>query len=243
MNELTTVNQNQNAVEIVGLFKDINFNELNTVIQALGDKSSELTPDEKVAATNIISSWNKNVVGRIRTHLNDMENMLRLFSTNVGTHSHEQFLTQTVLNDQQLIQLIAVTATTDLYETFLKAHQDQIQYVEANEPQRPFVDKNMSALEIAKAESQYQLDYVKYEIELTKRKRKVVMAFREFIKTVTATTQVKAMVAKAKLFVKDANTLYSECDVKTNMAKLNIQISSGNIRDSLRDLMSFASQI
>ena len=56
------------------------FNALDDLIQKLGDRSTELQPEEKTAAIEVVEDWTKSVTSRIQENATRAANMLHFLS-------------------------------------------------------------------------------------------------------------------------------------------------------------------
>jgi hypothetical protein len=237
---LTVAGNGQNAIAVAGIFKDINFADLNGVIDSLGNSSGNLKPEEKVAAVDVLNDWKRNVVGRLHEHADEMRDIIRLFGTDASYHD---WFCYRYLTEAQSLQLVGVTGQSELFNKVSDAYNEYKTYCQVNGPEHPYTDDNMSRLEIIQAQKQYDLAYATFRIEKTKLERKLNLAFKEFHRAIRAHEQVKAMVEKAQQYTKNLNKFTSECENKASLAKLNVQISSDDVRRSLREIMDFAIKI
>lgn len=243
--DLAVVTSEQKAVGalMTTVFRDVDFNSLNTIIDKLGDSSAVLGQEEKVAAVQIVSEWENNVISRMRSYNSKMNSMVNAFyidvhygiwlgATNVGE-----------LSMPQVEQMIIATGTKTLWDIALGHYEAMQEYLEDNTPEKGYIDDNMSANEIIRINRKYELEMARHNTERTRLERKVKMAFRDFMKNFLKNTLVKDMIAKARSYNANLNDVLAECHMKSNMAKLNIQIASADVRGAIHELLAFSSGI
>ena len=244
--DLTIVKQQENAVGALatGMFKDIDFAGLNRIIDVIGDKSANLGAEEKMAATEIVSQWENNVLARLKANGNKMRGMTQMLNKNSQSHL---WLNPTVgsnyMSQEQIDQIVFATDTKALFKEAQLAYEMQHEFRKENAPESPYTDDNMSYNEIARLTKRYEAEQSRYNIECTRYARKTHLAFQAFIKVLVKHKSVKEMLKKAEAYTASLEGYTTECQNKATMAKLNIQISSSEIRNMIHEMLDFASSI
>lgn len=244
--DLAVVKQQENAVGALtaGMFKDIDFAGLNRIIDVIGEKSADLTPEEKVSATEIVAQWEGTVLDRLRINGNKMRCMTAMLNKNAQSHLWlDPTAGSDYMSQEQINQIVFATDTTALYEEAQLAYELQCDFVKENKPDRPYTDDNMSYNEIARLTKRYEAEMSRYNIECTRHARKTHLAFQAFIKVLVKHKTVKDMLKKAEAYTASLTGYTTECQAKATMAKLNIQISSPEIRSVIHEMLDFASSI
>lgn len=243
--DLAVVTNEQKAVGalMTTVFRDVDFNSLNTIIDKLGDSSAVLGQEEKVAAVQIVTEWENNVISRMRSYSSKMSSMVNAFSLDVNYSTWLGSDHVGELSMPQIEQMIIATGTKTLWEVALGHYEAMQEYLDDNTPEKGYVDDNMSANEIIRVTRKYELEMARHNTERTRLERKVKMAFREFMRNFLKNTLVKDMVAKARSYNTNLNDALTECHMKSNMAKLNIQIASADVRGAIHELLAFSSGI
>jgi hypothetical protein len=232
------------AVIFPSIFKDIDFSTLNATIDVLGKHGVDLDKEEKSAASKIVDEWNHNVITRLHNRVNEMNNVVNFFNVKrLAQNYRYNGYYYNSLGEAELTALAASTGTTDLYEQVLKVTNE----VERFRDEGPVVpnldDKSLTALTRMKLKNDYEYAKAKFDIDFVKLDRKLNAAWKAFLTELNTKDQVKQILAKATKYLRNVNTLTSECEAKATLAKLNIQINSEAVRDSLRELMDFTKSI
>lgn len=244
--DLTIVKQQENAIGALatGIFKDIDFAGLNRIIDIIGDKSANLSVEEKTAATEIVGQWEETVLDRLKANGNKMRCMIEMLNRNAQSHiwlcpiAGSDYMSQ-----EQIDQIVFATDTKELFEKAQLAYEMQCEYRKEHSPERPYTDDNMSYNEIARLTKRFEAEQSRYSIESTRYTRKTHLAFQEFIKALIKHKSVKEMLKKAEAHTASLKGYTTECQTKATMAKLNIQISSPEIRSVIHEMLDFASTI
>ena len=147
------------------------------------------------------------------------------------------------MSQEQIDQLVFATDTEALFKEAQLAYEMQHEFGKENAPERPYTDDNMSYNEIARLTKRYEAEQSRYNIERTRYARKTHLAFQAFIKVLVKHKSVKEMLKKAEAYTASLEGYTTECQTKATMAKLNIQISSQEIRNMIHEMLDFASSI
>lgn len=235
------------GTEIAGLlphlFKDIDFTTLNATIDALGNNSKQLDMHQKTAAVEIISDWQRNVIDRLNVHEWDMRSIISFFNPNQGSSARYGGYGTSLLTKQEIMVLAEKTNTLELLKTFLDLNEEHENLLETKPEAPDLYDTTMSAIEIMKLKNDFEYENAKFNAENKKANRRKELAWKEFIKALNEFDEVKTMINKANNYIRNVKKLINECEAKSSLAKLNIQIDSEDVRKSLRDLMDFVISI
>lgn len=234
-----TVAGNANLAVVSNLFRDIDFSGLNSIIDNIGGASNELTIEEKESAVKIVGEWEKNVLYRLRDYEHNLHSLVALLNNN----NYANWENQSILSATQINTIVANTQLEELYTPYVQALAELEEYQEDNEPEKPYVDNTLSPLEVIQIESAYKVELANYKIEVAKLNRKTVLAFNTFIRAFRKHEIVKSMVESTNEQIKTIGGFIVDCSDKTQLAKLNITISSATVREALRGLIDFSKTI
>jgi ribosomal protein L17 len=224
------------AIAIVGkgLFNDIDFASLNKAIDSLGGASKTLTSEEKTAGTDIIHEWEDTVIRRLRNKNTEMRNIVYFFSA--GN------LNMNIFDKNQLAALAVQTETDDMYQVILD-YDEEIADLNAERPERPDHDLNLSELQNLLNGKEYEMAMLKFTKRVGAIELKRNKAIKEWKKALIKDDSVKEMVAKASEYDKSLDTAINQCKEKSQIARLNVMIGNDDVRASLRELLNFSENI
>lgn len=237
--ESTGLVVNTTAIDIMNLnnelFKNVDFSGLTNAIENLGNHSTDLTAKEKKYAVEIVNNWNSNVKDRINLHNQDISNILSFFVPDANSTLNA---TITLKKLEQLSEAVGLeqlfTEYTNLTESISSKSQEIQYYFE--DP-----DKTYTENKLVKNKLDYENAKLHIQIEKLKslQRNKLVTLINEMNKT----EPIISLIENSRIYSTTVKKMKNECDIKTDMAKLNIYISSTETRKALKELMEFAKTI
>jgi hypothetical protein len=233
------------AKALPGIFKNIDFEGLNGAIEVLGNKSGELTAEEKTAAGTILGEWNKNVIDRLEMHKDEMSLIVTFFNGGSGTYRRydgSYAIANELFSDDQIEQMAEAAGTVPEFEAWMLAKEEH-KNAHNTKPYAPLVDEEMTRMETLKAEGDYNLEYQRWDIRRIKAMRAEENARSTFLRATREHDQIRELIKQAEKQRRNTGKMINECNTKTSLAKLNIAISSQGIRDALKDLLNFTKTI
>ena len=243
---LTLHKEEVDIIKQVGgtLFKDIDYNALDTSVEALGNYTGDMTHEERMSASEVIDTFEDRVVST----LDNKASKLRYFRDLLTLPSHtdfrnvERFLTESA---------IGMLLSQEVFKKHLEAYQELCDektmledYRKQNVPMEPFIDEDsMTPIQAANLRSQHQIAKRKYNSAVNKKEYMLRKNFYAFKKALDADTAYKHFLDALELQLKDSKEASSTVKEKCGYAKMNILISSAEVRQVLRDLHDFAKTV
>ena len=224
-----TVFHNPNAVS---------FENLNEVITKLGDSSKELSADEKASACMAIESWEKLVIEKIRTKANEMQAFLNVMSH--GPFNCTSAQEEAVAKLKAICYQIGLQEKYDSLAAAIKAAQD---YQSEERPTAPRMSEGVSNLENRRLHAAYQSEVAKYNIQLEKLNRKAYLIWDDISKSLKKNVDCKEMLKSCNDWLGKQNKFYNGAREKAEIAKMNVSISSSEVRQLLRQMFDYEVEI
>lgn len=218
------------AVGLPKLLADIDFNGLNAAIESIANNNGSLTDKEKELAVNIVGEWERTVIERVRNREYDVNSMLNSFDP---SNNHISF------DEEESEQLALATGTMASYKTYQDI-VEQVRELRDDMPEKEPKELGTTVQQQIDDENQFTADMAKYQIEMSRLQRREFLALKAWKKELANDQKVKDMIANARKFKKNISKLNNQCSDKARLAKLNISISSQDVRDSLRSLINFS---
>jgi hypothetical protein len=229
------------AISIVGqglsIFKNVDFSGLNRAIDSLGDSAAELSTEEKKSAIKLIDEWQSSVVNKLHDHNSDMSCIINFFDPN-NSYYYGRF--NEVMTIEKLLELCNLAGVSA--DDFLEASNNYEEY-KINEPERPLNDPDLTETENQQAYRLFEYEKAKFNIALNRLSRIKDNKLAAIVKALAKTSQIKELLENAKGYNKKVRDLTAQCSEKTQIAKLNVTISSKSTRDALRELLQFETEI
>lgn len=227
-----------NAIAISGTqpldienYFSINFNSLNDSINKLGDRSTELTDDDKKLAIEIIDTWNTNVIETLNTKISEVREFCNSFDLSVSDIS---------LSDEEIEALAHHLGFDKEYDDY-KAAWSKFFDLRA---ERDHIDEKYSDIELSAKNREllghYSAEKYENKIALSKSRRECNKITTDLFTKMSKTSEVKKFLKKGREFLSQANDLKKAAVDKANMARVNVAIDNINVRDALFDLIQFS---
>lgn len=226
-----------NAIAISGTqpldienYFSINFNSLNDSINKLGDRSTELTDDDKKLAIEIIDTWNTNVIETLDTKISEVREFCDSFDMSYEGIS---------LSDEEIEALARHLGFGKEYDDYNAAWT---KFFELRK-ERDYIDEKYSNISCTAKNREllghYSAEKYQNKVELAKSRRNCNKITTDLFTKMSKTSEVKKFLKKGREFLSQASTLKKAAVDKANMARVNVAIDNINVRDALFDLIQF----
>jgi hypothetical protein len=217
------------------LFNDIDFEGLNSIIDKLGDNSSDLSKEEKQSAVEVVDEWQNTVVTRLRDKTTQTEHIIYFFESicddakNAFPKSQQKYLAE-------------CSDTISLYEAY-SAAKEQVAVKKFEKPSAYVEDPDLSINANMLARKDTEKLLLIYEHEMKKLNRAANKAAADWKAAMLKNEGIKKLIEDAKTYLKTLKEMKAECSNKSNLAKLGINVSSKDTREALKELLAFAKDI
>ena len=230
-----------NIVIFNDLFGDIDFSTLNGSIESLAKASGTLGEDEKRAATDILHQWEENVLERLEDRKSDIENFLNFLAGREHYGYRYEYLEDEMGMDA-FADLSKKTKTMKEFKSYLEA-KEAFETFLLNAPEEPVDDVTVSYEDKELERREYELLRTKYEIGKKKASRKIILTRRTWIKALVANEEVRKLMGNLASYKRKLNKFKGDCKAKSQNARLNVAISSQEVREAIKELLDFAIEI
>ncbi|HLO11100.1 MAG TPA: hypothetical protein VK190_02465 [Pseudoneobacillus sp.] len=234
---------NKIAAVLPGLFNDIDFNGLNNALDKIGDSSANLSLDEKNMAVGIVMEWEGSVIKRLYEKDREMSSFLNFFNIATvrfyGYHGYHYDNSVYGIDEDKMEALAQQTNTVNEFIQYINA-KERLTKFQQTRPEQPEEDDSLSYQDNFMAVKNYEVAMLKYNIEEKKLIKNVAEKERAWKELLQENEGIKELIKKAKKFNKGLNKLIDQCKDKTQIARLNISISSKDARTAIRELMDFS---
>jgi hypothetical protein len=224
------------------LFKGVDFAGLNKTIESLAENNKELSNEEKTLAVQVINDWTNSVTDKLRVHQSEMNSLLNFFDGNGYGNNYYNGRHHGVIDDAKQEELAGVTNTLDLYNKYRDA-DELVNDLRRNTPEYPVENVDETKAEYVIRMRDYEKANALHSLEISRADRTKSLAFNAWKKAIIANPDIKDILKKARSYVKNVDNLYTDCKNKGNLAKLNVTISSANVRTALRELLDFSVEL
>ena len=229
--------QNPIAVIAPSLFPHVDFNGLNATISTLANHTAELTPEEKVSAVAIVRDWEGHIIKRLRTKAGELQSMLRYFGV---SYNGNYYGGAADINEDVEIELARVTETMEPYEAYVEALEEYEDYVRTERPESPFIDTDTTLEQQEKLNADYTAAMATFKIKVRNLEHKRNVRYTTWKRQMQADPNIKLMIKDAKKFLGSITDLEASCSEKSKLASMNIAINSPQVREALKDLLTFS---
>lgn len=209
------------------------FNALDDLIQKLGDRSTELQPEEKTAAIEVVEDWTKSVTSRIQENATRAANMLHFLS---GRTIGGAFLTENIEMFHEVI------GDTPEYLNYVAA-VEELEMLEQDRPIPIPVSPAMTVTQAEQTEIENHAADTKFERKILAAEYKVNRAVKAYIQSLNSMPAIQTVKANLTTYKRKATRMANDCRDKGARAKLNITISDKETRSILQDMMDFTEAI
>lgn len=215
------------------ILQPADFKALDGLIQSLGDKSMNLSPEEKTGAVAIIDDWNKSVTDRIRANEAQARQVLDFLN---GTAMYGASLEESIELFHEIL------GDTPEYLKY-KAAVDNYAMVMSDAPLDNPVDENMTVAQAEQLNMDNYAERLKYGRRLKTAEHAFNKAVKEYIKSLNGMPEIKTLRGSLQSYKNRATRMAADCQDKATRAKLNITISDPDVRKLLHDMMDFTKSV
>lgn len=229
-NELTMINKG--ITNIVGkLYDDIDFTKLDNIIDKIGNNTGSLSSDERVSACKYIEDWDNVVVTRINKKIDTLNQIMALIK-------HDNF--EIFINQKNTLDIFASFSKDieDGIDKLSSLYQDYIDFNDSK-PDNILIDNTLSVNEINEQKAKYKYELAKFTFTQEKKMRKCILCFKELKKILKKDDNIQKMIKTCGIQKDNLITVRGEFKEKASLAKMNVLISSPEIRKSLIDMSLF----
>lgn len=224
------------------LFKEIDFPSLQNAIDVLGDKSVNLSPEEKKNASKIVDEWAQNVIQNLHGYINHLGHVTD-FLTSLDNEKKWFEPGFPPLSEEQITRIIDLTKTKELYEAALRSYEIEKEYTLEQKPAKPYIDDLMSKTESEILLCNYNTAKAKYEKNRIRLKRNTYKNFESFITKVNKAAEIRALIKETRRFQDSLKDKVSQCTQMALAARINIEIPVLEVRSAIQELIDFAKNI
>lgn len=232
MSDNNTTQTNAVAVIMPNLFQDINFTGLDTAIQALGNSSNQLSDNEKQNAVGIIDNWEKNVINRLELKQQDADRFLSTLNVQDNAIYIETDELEAIVNAVGSGAIIA-------YDT-MRAKKYDLDDVIADKPEKFIPDLDTTTEEKLTQDCAFELETQKYTIRVAKARNEAVRAIKNLKIELNKDPNITELASRLAKFKRNIRKFTLDCKEKSELAKINVTISSDDVRTALKELLDFS---
>lgn len=226
-NEQTT----QVATIMPNIFGDIDFTTLNKTITALGNSSNQLSEKEKGYAIEAISTWESSVIHRLADKEQEANTYIDFLNVNSNCFSPYN------MPKEDIELLIEAVGLQDLYQEYVAKMEE---WNSLPTPEEPVIDLTMTLMEQMEIRTDYELQRKVWETTRTKLSREAYNLMRKLKIELNNKPEIQELLVRMKKYKRNVSKFKNECVEKSQLAKINVTISSEEVKDSLRDLLNFS---
>lgn len=221
----------QVATIMPNIFGDIDFSTLNKTIIALGNSSKQLGEKEKEFAIEAINTWEYSIIERLRDK--EQEANIYIEFLDINSRCFAPF----ELSKENIELLIEAVGLQDLYQEYLDKMRE---YESLSCPEEPVIDLSTTLMEQMKARTDYELQRKVWDTTKTKLNREAYNIMRKIKVEMNNKPEVQELLARLKKYKRNVSKFRNECVEKSQLAKINVTISSDEVRESLKELLNFS---
>jgi hypothetical protein len=223
------------------VFDGVDFSGLNNAIEKIAEHSGDLDASARESAVNIVSEWENGVISKLDQHNSKLSEFVDCFAAKRRFGS----LYHLSLPDEVLTDLAAATGTVTELTAYLTARTalQEHDVTTPEDPSKDIQDPDQTYAEKAEAEQNYNRDLTKHRLEGQRHQRTCNQAELAWKEALSQNSNFIAFVSKVTSYKRGMGKLTSQCQEKSQMARLNITIASPEIRKSLKDLINFSAKI
>jgi len=122
----------------VAIYTQMDFSQLNTAIESLGDNSKELSDKEKEIGVDVLKEWEGNVLEKISLKKEELENVIDFVQG-------KSYIDDEDFKKKVLKHLAKISNTADLLEKYYDA-KNIIIAMEQNEVEQPIENPELTIL-------------------------------------------------------------------------------------------------
>lgn len=239
-NEIAINNTATLPSNLSDFFGNIDFAKLNASISALANHGS-LTKVEKKSAMEIITTWNQNVIEKIRIEMDKINDFLSAIQPGqrYGGKQISSLITEQLYIDELefLIDKVGITSAYDALQDAIDEYNCALAMQKTK--QNMVIDLDTTAEQQILQKADIDKESIKLNAAVTRAGNKVAKLDAQIIDAINADKDIlkglRALKKKASLM----RTAAVECTDMAELAKINVTIDDANVRDALTDLINF----
>lgn len=249
-NEVAVVSEAERSLimNVLGgkLVQDIEFSQLDSAIENIAAHTEALSDGERESAARLIEKFEDRVVSTISNKADTLSEFYNALheAANMSYRDIEYTLDN---YGAQYHMLFQQQGLDDLDAMLTKVEEGIAEITEKKQtkaPEEPFIDKmNMTPLEVAKLEMDYNLEKSKFENALDKERYIVRRNFYDFAMAMNKNVKIKQfrkLLKDQAEASKNAKTIVKE---KASAASMAILIGDADIRKALQSFHEFAATV
>lgn len=227
------------------LFDEIDYTSLDNVIENIGSHSGELTTDEKMYAADAIGQFENRIVSTLKNKHNNLREFLQVlqFKPSCGcsmifdfVHAKEYILKLLTLDNRKTLEPFV-----EKFNKVIELTEEYLEYQDTNRPEEPILDTyNMTQAQIEREKFKYKNKMLAYETKMKQKQYMIRKAFYTFKKDLDKNKEFKDFVKALTVQTANATEAMHIVEEKCAMAKMNVMISSADVRKILRELHEYA---
>ena len=223
------------------LFKEINFKEMDGMIEKLGDSSGNLSDHEKVKATEVIREWRREIVTRIENRIRDTEEGMCFLNPECAPEKVYGKVGNLAEGMEE--EMARRTGTGKLYRDYVTALDEVLSHKKVKPSSKYEHNEDMTYEQNELAKKEYEISVIKYNSKSTRLARTAGTAFARWISAMSDHQDVKDLLNAMKKYKKTAISFKDECLRKETLAAIAVNISDPTIRTTLKEMMEFSLKI
>lgn len=227
------------------LFDEIDYTSLDNVIENIGSHSGELTTDEKMYAADAIGQFENRIVSTLKNKQSNLREFLRVLQISPSCDFYEvlrfvdakKYVSKLLsLNDKETL-----VAFVERFNKVVDLVEEYNEYKETNCPEEPILDTyNMTQAQIEREKFKYKNKKLTYDTKLKQKQYEIRKMFYVFKKDLDKNREFKEFIKTLNVQTANATEATNIVQEKCAMAKMNVMISSADVRKILRELHDYA---
>lgn len=230
----TIVISGTKPLDIENYFK-VNFGVLNDAINKLGDRSTELTIENKQLGLEIVEGWQKTVIKQLNTKEKEVNDFISTFDLSTSS---------IYLSDEELDTLATHTGLISEYSTYADAWERKLELErelkDIDDKYRIVSESKSTEANVKELKGQHLTEVYYCKAQLADANKECKKAVTELIKSLRKHPEVKAFIKKGNEFLSQVKNVKKAAVDKANKARINITIDNEAVRDALFDLVEFS---
>ena len=222
-------------------FGVINFDQLNTVIEKLGQSRQDLTPEDKKFALSAIETWEESVIKKLNFKSKEAEDLLKCLEINTS-YNYLECHGKEMADNETFLQIIeAIDAKKEFND-----YMDAVRIAYAYKNSRPIRNEDELGTTIEQSienAAAYQAEYSKYDVTNASNDAKVKKAANALRQRFANDDRVQELTMRLRRFRTNVDKFSIECTEKSQMAKLNVTINNDDVREAIQELLNFTISI
>lgn len=227
------------------LFDEIDYTYLDNVIENIGSHSGELTVDEKMYASDAIGQFENRIVSTLKSKHNNLRKFLQVLQFTPScscdgvldfVHAKEYILKLLTLDNRKTLEPFV-----EKFNKIVELTEEYMEYKETNFPENSILDEyNMTQAQIEREKFKHKNKILAYQTKMRQKEYIIRKTFYAFKKELDKNKEFKDFIKALTVQTANATEAMHIVEEKCAMAKMNVMISSADVRKILRDLHDYA---